>query len=624
MTVLTASTFFSIVRTGCCALALALLALAPAHANRLALVIGNSAYTDGPLKNPVNDARAMDQKLATLGFKVQRVENLKRTQIGRTITAFANTVRAGDDVVVFYAGHGVQVKGINYLPAVDADIQSEEDVPLNSLNLNNLMERLDEAKAGLKILFLDACRNNPYARSFRSGDRGLARVGAAPSGTLIHFATRPGSVAADGGGANGLYTSELLRHMDSPNVSIEAMLKRVSAAVETASKGAQEPWTEGSIRGEFYFKAGAGVQLASVSAEPTGRPVQSDPEEETWQAAKAANTAAAFEAYLGEYPRGRYASAARIARGSAQGQSAAQPTPAQQRPASTSSFTAGQVIQDCSDCPQMVVIPAGSFTMGSSAQEQALANAVGMPATQTSRESPQHSVSIKSFAAGKYAVTKGEFAKFVNAKGYQTKAEQGDGCFGWIGTEWKKDKAYSWRNAGFAQGDDHPVVCVSWNDAQAYAQWVSQTSGKPYRLLSEAEREYAARGNTQTAFWWGKSISTSQANYDGNYSYNGSAKGTYHQATVPVSSFGANPFGLYNVHGNVWEWTEDCFHDNYSGAPSDGSAWTTGCSITARVLRNGSWNDYPVILRSANRDRESPDGRNHLLGFRLARTLFTP
>ena len=124
---------------------------APAHATRLALVIGNAAYTDGPLKNPVNDARAMDQKLTTLGFKVQRVENLKRTQIGRTITAFANTVRAGDDVVVFYAGHGVQVKGINYLPAVDADIQSEEDVPLNSLNLNNLMERLDEAKAGLKI-----------------------------------------------------------------------------------------------------------------------------------------------------------------------------------------------------------------------------------------------------------------------------------------------------------------------------------------------------------------------------------------------------------------------------------------------------------------------------------------
>lgn len=299
-----------------CLLLLSLAALctpASAAQQRIALVIGNAAYTDGPLKNPVNDARAMDQKLASLGFRVQRIENLKRTQIGRAITAFANTVRAGDDVVVFYAGHGVQVKGINYMPAVDADIQSEEDVPLNSLNLNSLMERLDEAKAGLKILFLDACRNNPYARSFRSGDRGLARVGAAPSGTLIHFATRPGSVAADGGGANGLYTSELLRHMDSPNVPIEVMLKRVSAAVETASKGAQEPWTEGSIRGEFYFRgtgAGAGIQIASVNPEPTLPTTMAiatdDPDTVLWTAVGQSNNAADYKAYLMRYPNGRY------------------------------------------------------------------------------------------------------------------------------------------------------------------------------------------------------------------------------------------------------------------------------------------------------------------------------
>ena len=176
-------------RTLLIALVIALLAVMPAHAARQALVIGNAAYTDGALKNPVNDARAMDVKLTALGFKVMKVENLKRQQIGRTLTAFANTLKPGDEVVVFYAGHGVQVKGVNYLPAVDADIQTEEDVALNSLNLNTLMERLDEAKAGLKLLFLDACRNNPYARSLRSNDRGLARVSAAPSGSLIHFAS---------------------------------------------------------------------------------------------------------------------------------------------------------------------------------------------------------------------------------------------------------------------------------------------------------------------------------------------------------------------------------------------------------------------------------------------------
>ena len=286
---------------------------------------------------------------------------------------------------------------------------------------------------------------------------------------------------------------------------------------------------------------------------------------------------------------------------------------------------AGQIIKDCADCPELVVIPPGSFTMGSSAAEQALANAGGTPASFTSRESPQHTVNIRSFAAGRYAISKGEFAAFVRAKGYQTQAEQEDGCFAWNGKEWKRDKAYNWRNVGFAQADNHPVVCVSWNDAQAYAQWISQVSGKTFRLLSESEREYVARAGTQTAFWWGDSITTSQANYDGTAtSYNGSPKGEYRQATVPVSSFAPNPFGLHNVHGNAWEWVEDCFHDSYSGAPTDGSAWTTGCSNNARVLRGGSGDYDPAGLRSAIRGGFSPDIRNDDFGFRLARTLFAP
>jgi uncharacterized caspase-like protein len=282
----------------------------PAHAARQALVIGNAAYADGALKNPVNDARAMDGKLTALGFKVMQVENLTRQQIGRTLTAFANTLKPGDEVVVFYAGHGVQVKGINYLPAVDADIQSEEDVALNSLNLNTLMERLDEAKAGLKLLFLDACRNNPYARSLRSNDRGLARVSAAPSGTLIHFATRPGSVAADGTGSNGLYTSQLLRFIDAPDLPVETMLKRVSAAVTVESKKQQEPWTEGGIVGEFYFKPGA----TATTVKPDLLTSDAQVELQAWTAAQSGNTAAGYSAYLEEYPKGRFAAAARVAR----------------------------------------------------------------------------------------------------------------------------------------------------------------------------------------------------------------------------------------------------------------------------------------------------------------------
>ncbi|RZS57103.1 ABC-type branched-subunit amino acid transport system substrate-binding protein [Sphaerotilus mobilis] len=233
---------------------LLLLQALPAQAARLALVIGNAAYADSPLRNPVNDARAVEAKLQQLGFTVHKVENLKRAQIGRTVSGFASRIRPGDDVVVFYAGHGLQVRGVNYLPAVDAEIQNEDDVPLNSLNVGSLLERLDEAKAGVKLLILDACRNNPYARGFRSASRGLARVADAPGGTLMHFATRPGSVAADGSGANGLYTTELLKAIDLPGVPVELMLKRVAAAVERVSQGQQEPWGEGSLKGDFYFR----------------------------------------------------------------------------------------------------------------------------------------------------------------------------------------------------------------------------------------------------------------------------------------------------------------------------------------------------------------------------------
>jgi len=284
---------------------------------------------------------------------------------------------------------------------------------------------------------------------------------------------------------------------------------------------------------------------------------------------------------------------------------------------------AGSVIKDCAECPEMVVVPAGDFMMGSSSQEKLLALPAGVPASASyiGRESPRHYVRVSSFAAGRYAVTKGEFAAFVRSSGYHTEAEQGDGCYMWAGKEWKKDAAYNWRKVGFSQGDDHPVVCVTWNDTQAYIQWLNQVSGKSFRLLSEAEREYASRGGTPTAFWWGDSITTSQANYDGNYSYNGSPKGQDRQATVSVHSFAANPYGLYNVHGNVWEWTQDCWHERYTGAPTDGSAWTTGCADNQRVLRGGSWHIDPADLRSASRNWFYPDIRFSNYGFRLARDL---
>ena len=256
--------------------------------------------------------------------------------------------------------------------------------------------------------------------------------------------------------------------------------------------------------------------------------------------------------------------------------------------------------------------------MGSILREQSLHSQSGFIGS----ENPQHYVRMPSFAAGRYAVTKGEFASFVRASGYRTEAEQRGGC---LGTNYQKVAAYNWRNVGFAQGNDHPVVCVSWNDAQAYIQWLNQSSGGNYRLLSDAEREYAARGGTQTAFWWGENINVSQANYTPGYSWVNGAQEQDRKATVPVNSFSANRFGLHNVHGNVQEWTQDCWHEDYTGAPIDGSAWITGCNRdNLRVIRGGAWGWSKTYTRSASRVKFFQEASSYTVGFRLAKTLFAP
>ncbi|MDD5300426.1 MAG: S41 family peptidase [Gallionella sp.] len=251
-----------------------------ASEQRIALVIGNSAYRSGVLRNPVNDAKDVAAKLRRQGFTVIERSNLQTRQIGRTLSEFRSKLIPGAVALVFYAGHGLQIKGENYLPAVDAEISAEEDVPNQSISVRQIMDVLDTAKTRLNLVFLDACRNNPYSRSFRSaaGD-GLARI-SAPSGTLISYATRPGSVAADGDGRNGLYTSKLLKQMDSP-LPIELALKRVVTEVKATSQGRQEPWMEGSIEGDFCFagcNAGAPIQAAKPEASPVHEPAPQRPQ----------------------------------------------------------------------------------------------------------------------------------------------------------------------------------------------------------------------------------------------------------------------------------------------------------------------------------------------------------
>jgi len=227
---------------------------------------------------------------------------------------------------------------------------------------------------------------------------------------------------------------------------------------------------------------------------------------------------------------------------------------------------------------------------------------MGSPTNEPGRdgdEGAQHQVTIsRNFAVGRFAVTFDEW----------------DACVADRGCNGHKPSDQGWGRGR------RPVINVSWDDAQVYVKWLSRKTGKAYRLLSEAEREYVAPAGTDTPFWWGATITPSQANYDGNFTYNNGSTGQYRMQTLPVDSFAPNPWGLYQVHGNVWDWTEDCWNANYNGAPADGKAWTIG-DCSRRVLRGGSWYNIPWGLRAAFRLWYSTDDRINYFGFRLGRTL---
>ena len=300
---------------------------------------------------------------------------------------------------------------------------------------------------------------------------------------------------------------------------------------------------------------------------------------------------------------------------------------ADHRAASDVPARVGQMFKDCSDCPEMVVIGPGSFEMGSPASEEG----------RFDDEGPQHHVNFeRAFALGRTEVTVGEFRRFVSASGYVSDAERHAGgkrgCYTWEGGDgkfgWRDGK--NWRSPGFAQTEQHPVVCVSWNDARAYVVWLARRTGKAYRLPSEAEWEYAARGGTSTSRPWGDKLdeACTYANLaDQSTGPRGLTWPVRHECsdgywfTAPVGSYRANAFGLSDMIGNAWEWVEDVWHDNYQGAPQDGSVWNTPDNAAQRVLRGGSRINIPRNARSAKRDGNMPVVRINDVGFRIARVL---
>jgi formylglycine-generating enzyme required for sulfatase activity len=482
----------------------------PAYAQRLALLIGNSAYqSNASLTNPVNDAKDLAKVLRRLGFEVIHRQNLNQQKMEAVINQFGKKLRQNKKSVglFYFSGHGVQHDGENFLIPIGASrtLSNAEQLRYKAVAAGYVLATMKAADNEANFIFLDACRNSPFKSWFKGemAAPGLASMPTVP-GALIAYAASPGGVAANGEGRNSPYVKHLINWIQQPNLSINQVLRKVRSAVREETYGVQSPGYYDELNDDFYF-----VQQ------------QDD-------------------------------------------------------------FTPGKVfrdrLQDGSKAPEMVWIPAGTFRMGD-IQGGGFEN-----------EKPVHSVSVSRFAMGRYEVTFAEYDKFAQATGREKPSD-----------------------SGWGRGN-RPVIDVSWHDATAYTEWLSQQTGEQYRLPTEAEWEYAARAGTETKYWWGNDIGENRANCYGNYC------GDSFEYTALVGSFQPNRFGLYDTVGNVREWTCSEYENKYKGKEKQCLSKNHVSSVNL-VARSGSWGTIAMWVRAASRNRNSaePTYRYSLLGFRVAR-----
>jgi formylglycine-generating enzyme required for sulfatase activity len=651
---------------------------------RFALVIGNANYRVMPLHNPVNDATDMAQLLESKGFDTLRLLDASKREMETAIERFTRKLTTRKDAVglFYYAGHGLEIDGNNYLVPVDADLLSEVDAKYDSVNAGRVLDGMAYANNGLNLVVLDACRNNPFKRGWRSATAGLSEMRPA-SGTLILYATEPRKVAGDGAGRNGIFTQHLLEALNQPDIEVKNAFQQVAVAVRDATGGEQIPWSEGIVFGQFYFTESA----SEAAAAPT--PPYWDAEVSLWRAMQHCASRACLTAYLESYPKGRFASAAQalLAQSSALPETVAvRASPVQntlveeltlcRRHLEANRLTTGvggtalacyrnvlnkdrdnaealrglesivdiyldwartdlqrgrlaqaeiylsraegilpespavrtlrealssdrlaapslaaSVSPMATEQPIMVAIPAGCFQMGSEDTEE-------------ERESHehQHRVCVDGFHLAPREVTNKEFRNF------RANHDSGD-----------------YRGQSL-NGDQQPVVSISYSDAQAYAEWLSQRTGERYRLPTEAEWEYAARAGSSYARYWSDD-SRQACRYANGYDLTSKRAHGFswqhhdcddgYAVTAPVASFAPNAWRLHDMLGNAWEWTCSAYSNTY-----DGSEMRCEEDLQASnqaVVRGGSWSNDPADLRSAYRTYRERDYRKHNLGFRLAK-----
>lgn len=564
-----------------------------------ALVIGNGAYQGvTALPNPPSDARAMAAALRRMGYNVVEGVDLTLPQMLDALKRFQPLAEKADIAVIFYAGHGMQINGQNFLLPVDARLEHELDLQRQALALDEIMTRVPDSRV-LRLVILDACRDNPFVRKLvQSGGTRSARMGAGLSvvdgegrNTLISYSTKAGLVAEDGSGTNSPFTQALLRHIETPGLEVGRLFGQVRDDVIRTTNERQQPFTYGSVGGDsIYLVPPKALPAATlIAAADTGAPAAAGSALELsfWETIKNSNNAADFQAYIERFPNGTFVGLARnrlesLGGGRVSGAgTAARGTQALQATAAT---PPAAVFQDCPFCPSMVVVPAGSFMMGS---------AIGEAGREPDEE--PHRVDIRQpFAIGQFEVTFQEWD--------QCRAE--GGCNG-----------YAPPDQGWGRGRK-PVINVSWLDAQAYISWLNGKlglTGRPdrFRLPTEAEWEYAARAGGRD---FNPALTTPMT-----VNYKTDNKDTFRAQTVIVGSLPANDLRLHELLGNVREWVEDCY-GSYAIAPADGSAANSG-SCKERVRRGGSWDNSITGVRPANRAKDQPKDRGNDLGFRLARSL---
>ncbi len=302
-----ASAAFQAIAVFACALA----AVHAQAADRVALLVGNNQYAATPLRNAVNDARDLSEALKELGFTVIVRENASRREMIEGIREFGQALEGASTALFFYAGHAMQFKDRNYLIPIDAAMGSEEDITFFSVEIGQIFDRMDRARTRFNFIILDACRDNPFAASFKLTSAGLAQM-SSPSGTLIAYATAPGSVAADGYGRNGIYTKHILQNIRVADLPVEIMFKRVREGVERETRKLQTPWDSSSLKGDFAFNA-SGARTATASAPGSGPSADTTLgiEREFWVSVRDSNRAEDIRAYLDKYPNGNFAALAK-------------------------------------------------------------------------------------------------------------------------------------------------------------------------------------------------------------------------------------------------------------------------------------------------------------------------